>query len=871
MGRAGASLRAVNVHMAILILPISTDVLLKELQYSYIIPHGGIQMKRETMAIRGMTCAVCARTSEKAAASVPGVSMASVNFATEALTVEYDEKATGLDAVARAIADAGYEAILPVTVKHASVPIGGMTCSACAAAVERAVGRVPGVSSASVNFATEKLSVDWDPGATRLSEIKLAVKDAGYEALAAESGPAAIDEHAAAREREARSQRIRFVVALSAAIPLLYISMGHMLGLPLLSFLHPMDHPLNFALVQVALVLPALWAGRKFYTVGTRALLRRAPNMDSLIAIGTSSAMLYSLWSTIQIAGGEADAAGHLYFETVAVIIALILLGKFLEARSKGKASEAIKKLMGLAPKTATVVSGGGDIDLPIEEVSVGDIIRVRPGERVPVDGVVVEGHASVDESMLTGESMPSDKEPGDKVSGATVNGPSMFTFRATAIGADTTLARIVRLVEEAQGSKAPIAALADKVSGIFVPVVVAIGFASAGAWLIGGQSFEFAVRVFVAVLTIACPCALGLATPVAIMVGTGRGAQLGILIKGGEALEKAHRVRAIVLDKTGTVTEGKPSVTRVIAYRGQNLSIGGQSPEDLLLSRAASAEKGSEHPLGAAIVREAQTRGLPLEAPESLSAEPGRGIEAKLQGMTVIVGNARMFAERGIDTGAADEDMDRLSADGKTAMLVAIDGTLAGLVAVADKVKPSSAAAIAALRKLGIETAMITGDSQAVAQAIGRDIGVDRVVAEVLPEDKAAAVRKLQATGRLVAMVGDGINDAPALAAADVGIAIGSGTDVAAESADIVLARSDLADVVSALALSRATMRNIKQNLFWAFGYNVLGIPIAAGVLYLFGGPLLNPIFAAAAMSLSSVSVVTNALRLRRFNPDRA
>ncbi len=826
-------------------------------------------MKTETFAIRGMTCAVCARTNEKAAGSVPGVVKATVNFATEALTIEYDETATGLEAVAAAIAGAGYEAVLPVSIKNTTVPVGGMTCSACAAAIERAVGKVPGVSAASVNFASERLSVAWDPGVTRLSEIKLAVKDAGYEALAAETGPATVDEHAAAREREARSQKLRFIVALAAALPLLYISMGHMLGLPLPTILHPMDYPLNFALVQIILVLPALWAGRKFYTVGTRALLRRSPNMDSLIAIGTSSAMVYSLWSTVQIALGDASGAKHMYFETVAVIIALILLGKYLEARSKGKASEAIKKLMGLAPRTAIVVSAGADIELPIEEVSVGDIIRVRPGERVPVDGVIVAGRASVDESMLTGESMPSDKEEGGKVSGATVNGSSMFTFRATAVGADTALARIVRLVEDAQGSKAPIAALADKVSGVFVPVVVAIAFLSAGAWLLGGQSIEFAVRVFVAVLTIACPCALGLATPVAIMVGTGRGAQLGILIKGGEALENAHRVRAIVLDKTGTVTEGKPSVVEVVAYRGQTPADGGQSPEDSLLAIAASAEKGSEHLLGAAIVREAEKRGLALESPERLSAEPGRGIEAGINGSVVIVGNARMMAERGIAAGQAEGDMARLSADGKTAMLVAIDGKLVGLVAVADVVKPSSAAAIAALRRLGIETAMITGDSKAVAQAIGREIGVDRVVAEVLPEDKAAAVRSLQATGRLVAMVGDGINDAPALAAADVGIAIGSGTDVAAESADIVLARSDLADVVAALALSRATMRNIKQNLFWAFGYNILGIPVAAGVLYLFGGPLLNPIFAAAAMSMSSVSVVTNALRLRSFNPN--
>ncbi|PKL25759.1 MAG: copper-translocating P-type ATPase [Spirochaetae bacterium HGW-Spirochaetae-3] len=827
-------------------------------------------MRTDTLEIRGMTCAVCARTTEKAAGSVPGVSSASVNFASEKLTVEYDEATTGLEAVAAAVKDAGYEAVLPVAIRNATVPIGGMTCSACSAAVERAVGKVPGVSAASVNFASERLSVSWDPGATRLSEIKLAVKEAGYEALAADSGPAAVDEHAKAKTREASRQKRRFIVALLSSFPLLYISMGHMIGLPLPEILHPMDYPLNYAITQFLLVLPAIWAGKKFYTVGTKALLRRAPNMDSLIAIGTSSAMAYSVWSTVQIALGDSSGTEHLYFETVAVIIALILLGKFLEARSKGKASEAIKKLMGMAPKTAVVVSGGADIELPVEEVSVGDVIRVRPGERVPVDGVIIEGATAIDESMLTGESIPAEKGPGDKVSGATVNGQAMFTFRATAVGADTALARIVRLVEEAQGSKAPIAALADKVSGVFVPVVVAIAFLSAGAWLLGGQSFEFAVRVFVAVLTIACPCALGLATPVAIMVGTGRGAQLGILIKGGEALENAHRVKAIVLDKTGTITVGRPAVVEAKAYPMAAASgVADRALQaDGVLALAASAEKGSEHPLGAAIVREAEARGLAFEAIGRLSAEPGRGIEAAIGGKTVIVGNARMMAERGIDATAADADMARLSADGKTAMLVAVDGALAGLVAVADVVKPSSAAAIAALRRLGIETAMITGDAKAVADAIGREVGVDRVVAEVLPADKAAAVRALQAEGKLVAMVGDGINDAPALAASDVGIAIGSGADVAAESADIVLARSDLSDVATALALSRATMRNIKQNLFWAFGYNVLGIPVAAGVLYLFGGPLLNPIFAAAAMSLSSVSVVTNALRLRAWKP---
>ncbi|MBN2875039.1 MAG: copper-translocating P-type ATPase, partial [Spirochaetales bacterium] len=536
-------------------------------------------------------------------------------------------------------------------------------------------------------------------------------------------------------------------------------------------------------------------------------------------------------------------------------------------------ASVAIKKLMGLAPKTATVISGGTELELPVEEVSVGDVLLVRPGERIPVDGVIIDGNASIDESMLTGESMPAEKTPGDTVSGATVNGASMFTFRATAVGADTALARIIKLVEDAQGSKAPIAALADRVSGVFVPVVVAIAFLSAGAWLLGGQSFEFAMRVFVAVLTIACPCALGLATPVAIMVGTGRCAELGILIKGGEALEKAERVGVVVLDKTGTVTVGKPTVVEVIAYRRlaeiRALSPAARalSPADEVLWVAASAERGSEHPLGTAIVREAEAQALSLSMPDSMDAHPGRGVVASLAGMRVVVGNGRLMEEQGVDVAEASADLTRLAGAGKTAMLIAVDALLVGLVGVADVVKPTSASAIAAFRAGGIMTTMLTGDSRAVAEAIGADVGVDRVAAELLPEEKAGWIRKLQAEGSVVAMIGDGINDAPALVSADVGMAIGAGTDVAAESADIVLARSDLNDAVTALLLSRATMRTIRQNLFWAFGYNVLGIPVAAGVLYLFGGPLLNPVIAAAAMSLSSVSVITNALRLRSWN----
>lgn len=826
-------------------------------------------MKSELIPIRGMTCAACARANERAVGGLSGVTAAEVNFATETLRVEYDEGAVDRASIAAAVADAGYEAVLPPESKTAVVPIGGMTCAACAAAVERSVRALPGVRSAAVNLVSEKLSVSYDPEAVRLSGIKKAVRDAGYEPRAAEA-EAGTDEHGAAKERDFRRLRINFIVAAAAALPLLYIAMGHMVGLPLPEFLHPMHQPLTFALVQLALTLPAVWAGRRFYSVGFRTLIKGSPNMDSLIAVGTSAAIAYSTYSTVEIFRGDASAAGHLYFETAAVIIALILLGKGLEAKSKGRASEAIKKLMGLAPKTARVVHGTEEIEIPVDEVEVGDLVRVRPGERIPVDGEVAEGWTSVDESMLTGESLPVEKKAGDSVAGATVNGTGSFVFRATRVGKDTALARIVRLVEEAQGSKAPIAALADKVSGVFVPVVVGIALASALAWLLAGEGAVFSLRVFIAVLTIACPCALGLATPTAIMVGTGKGAELGVLIKSGTALETAHKVRAVILDKTGTITVGKPSVTDVEALSPEGGS-GAEEARDRLLALAAGAERGSEHPLASAVVRAAEERGLAVVPPASLQAVPGRGIEAVVEGRRILVGNARMMEERGVDTAPAAALLERFSREGKTALFVAADGRLEGLLAVADTVKPGSREAVAAFRDIGIATVMITGDSRPVAEAVAREVGVDRVLAEVLPEDKASEVAKLQAEGYVTAMVGDGINDAPALARADVGIAIGSGTDVAAESADIILARSDLRDAVSALALSRAVIRNIKQNLFWAFAYNVLGIPVAAGLLHVFGGPLLNPIFAAAAMSLSSVSVVSNALRLRRFRAPAA
>jgi P-type Cu+ transporter len=748
--------------------------------------------------------------------------------------------------------------------KDVSIPVGGMTCAACAKAIERAVGKVGGVASVSVNFATEKATVRYAPGAARLSEIKRAIVKAGYEPRAIEAAGrfgSAVDEHRAAKEREIRAMWTKFIVAAAFSLPLFYIAMGAMLGWPLPAALRPMDYPLRYALLEIALVLPVLAAGYRFYVVGFSALWRRAPNMDSLIAMGTSAAIAYSAYSVARIAGGDAMAVNGLYFETAGVIITLILLGKSLEAVTKGRTSESIKKLMGLQPKTATVIQGegaeGAEMELPIEEVEEGDLLLVRPGERVPVDGVIVSGRTSVDESMLTGESIPAEKGPGDKVVGASVNRNGSIRFRATEVGADTVLARIVKLVEDAQGSKAPIARMADVVSGYFVPIVFAVALASAGAWLLAGQGAVFALTVFVAVLTIACPCALGLATPTAIMVGTGRGAELGVLIKSGAALETAHKVDTIIFDKTGTLTKGRPEVTDIVPAGG--------FVEDELVSLAASAEKASEHPLGEAVVRAAEARGAPIMEVSEFEAMPGLGIEARVDGRAVLAGNAKFMASRGIELGAASGEADRLAGQGKTPMFVAVDGRHAGIVAVADVLKESSAGAVAALRRMGIEVAMITGDSRGTAEAIARAAGIDAVLAEVLPKDKAEEVKKLQAEGRVVAMVGDGINDAPALAQADVGIAIGSGTDVAMESADIVLMRSDLRDVPTALLLSKRVIRNIKQNLFWAFGYNVLGIPVAAGLLYAFGGPLLNPILAAAAMSLSSVSVLTNALRLRR------
>lgn len=815
-------------------------------------------LKKEVMKIDGMTCTACASAVERRVGKLEGVDKASVNFATEALTVEYDRE-IDLDIIKKAVQEAGYKVREDKMDREVVIPIEGMTCAACSRAVERALGKLEGVEEASVNLATERASVTYDPNLVRLPQIREAIVKAGYKPLEIQRESQA-DANRERREKEISTMWTKFIVSLIFTVPLFYISMGHMIGLPVPKFINPEVHPLNFALAQLVLTIPTVIAGYKFYTVGFRTMFKGSPNMDSLVAMGTSAAFVYGLYAIWSIIQGDIGYAQHLYFETVGVIITLILLGKTLETVAKGRTSDAIKKLMDLAPKMATVIQDGKEITIPIEEVEQGDIIVVKPGQSIPVDGEVIDGLTSVDESMLTGESIPVEKKVGDKVVGGSLNKTGSIHFKATRVGSDTALAQIIRLVEEAQGSKAPIAKMADIISGYFVPIVLGIGIVAGLAWWISGESAIFSLTIFISVLVIACPCALGLATPTAIMVGTGKGAENGVLIKSGEALETAHRIDTVVLDKTGTITLGEPKVTDILVY--------GDIDEDELLRLSASAEKGSEHPLGEAIVERAREQGMELETLEAFNAIPGHGIEAKLLGRSMLLGNKRLMNDRKVDLGEALDHWQSLAQEGKTPMYISIDGKLAGIIAVADVLKDSSYDAIKALHRLGLEVAMITGDNERTAQAIAKQVGIDRVLADVLPQDKAHEVKKLQAQGKRVAMVGDGINDAPALAQADIGIAIGSGTDVAMESADIVLMRSDLKDVSTAIELSKKTITNIKQNLFWAFAYNTAGIPIAGGLLYIFGGPLLNPMIAAAAMAFSSVSVVTNALRLKRFKP---
>lgn len=727
--------------------------------------------------------------------------------------------------------------------KNEILIITGMTCSACVRAVERAVSNVNGVNNCNVNIATEKLTVDFDESKTDIITIKEAIFEAGYGV--------ADDEKKPDKDMELIKKRNQLILACIFGIPLFYISMGHMLGAPLPNIITPEHNPMFFALIQLILVIPVVIIGRNFYTVGFRTLLHRNPNMDSLIAVGTSAAILYSLFSTYEIFIGQHNMVHNLYFESAAMIIILIMLGKFLEARGKSRTSGAIKQLMALGAKTAVVIIDEKEVERAIEEVRVNDIVVVKPGGKIPVDGVVVEGSTSVDESMLTGESMPVNKKVGSNVVSGSINKNGYIKIKTNKVGKDTALAKIIQLVEDAQGSKAPISKLADKVAGVFVPVVMVIAFLAAIIWLISGQDLAFVIKIFVSVLVIACPCALGLATPTAIMVGTGRGAELGILIKGGNILELSHKVNTIVFDKTGTITEGIPKVTDVLTN---------DFDKNELIKLVASLEKVSEHPLAEAIVKSCNEFYGNISDFKAIS---GMGITGVVNGRKVEIGNEKLIKD------AATTIAKSLSRQGKTVMYVSVDNKFAGIIAVADTLRKTSKSAIKRLNEMGIETYMISGDNKATAKAIAESAGIKNVIAEVMPEDKAEKVKELQAMGNVVAMVGDGINDAPALAQSDVGIAVGSGTDVAIESADIILVKNDISDVINAIDLSRATIKNIKQNLFWAFFYNCIGIPVACGVLYIFGGPLLNPMIGAAAMSFSSVSVVSNALRLRKFKPE--
>lgn len=816
---------------------------------------------KKSLKIEGMTCSACANRIERFVRKLDGINEANVNFAVETLNVDFDENKVTCDDIENTVVKCGYK--VKKNLKTYTFKIEGMTCSACANRVERVTKKLDGVENSSVNFATENLTVNIDEDIIGYAKIKEAVDKAGYKLIKEEekdSGKSKID--------ESKLLLIRFIVSACFSIPLLIITMGHMVGMPLPNIIDPMNNSLNFAIIQIILTLPVMIIGYKFYKVGLKNLFKLSPNMDSLIAISTLAAFIYGIFGIYKIKAGDSHYAMHLYFESVAVILTLITLGKYLESVSKGKTSQAIKALMGLAPKTATIIRDNKEMTIPIEEVISGDIVIVKPGEKIPVDGEVIEGNTSIDESMLTGESIPVEKTIGSSVVGASINKTGFIKYRATKVGKDTALSQIVKLVEEAQGSKAPIAKMADVISSYFVPTVIILAVIASIGWLIAGETPLFAITIFIAVLVIACPCALGLATPTAIMVGTGKGAENGVLIKGGEALETAHLINTIVFDKTGTITEGKPIVTDIIS---SGIS------EDELLVIAASAEKGSEHPLGEAIVKCAEEKKLNSKNIDKFNAIPGHGIEVKIDDKEVLLGNRKLMDDKKIkfenisksNNSDLFEQGNNLAEQGKTPMYIAINNNLVGIIAVADIVKPSSKKAIESLHNMGIKVAMITGDNKKTAEAIAKQVGIDLVLSEVLPEDKANEVKKLQKDNLKVAMVGDGINDAPALAQADVGIAIGSGTDVAIESADIVLMKSDLMDVTTAIKLSRATIKNIKQNLFWAFGYNVLGIPVAMGILHIFGGPLLNPMIAAAAMSLSSVSVLTNALRLRKFNPE--
>ena len=822
--------------------------------------------KQLTLPVTGMTCANCVAAVERNAKKVPGVNEAVVNFASERVTINYDPELANPQAVIERIEKAGYG----VPTATLELPITGMTCANCANTIQRRLNKTEGVLSANVNFASEKASVTYVPGSATRADLVAAVRQAGYDVVEATASEELEDAEAAAREAEVHHQQHRFLVGVIFSLPLFLFSMSRDLG-----FLGHWAHDVWVNWLFLLLASPVqFYVGWDYYVGAYKSLRNGSANMDVLVAMGSSVAYLYSVAVLIAQSFGSNSLGDHVYFETSAVIITLIVLGKLLEARAKGRTSEAIKKLMGLQAKTARVIRQGEERDIVIAEVVKGDVIVVRPGEKIPVDGVVVRGRSAVDESMITGESLPVDKTVGDAVIGATINKQGLLQFEATKVGRETALAQIIRLVEQAQGSRAPIQRLVDQVSAYFVPMVIGLAALTFILWLITGAGFTPALLRLIAVLVIACPCAMGLATPTSIMVGVGKGAENGILFKNSAALEQAHKITAIVLDKTGTITKGELAVTDILvsersAVNSEPFSAY-NSPTAGILALAASAERGSEHPLGQAIVQEAQARGLELIEPERFEAIAGYGITAQVNNQQILVGNLRLMQRENVSLNGLERRAEQLQHQGKTAMWLAVNGQAQALIGVADTIKEGSREAVTALHKLGLTVVMMTGDNAAAAQTIAQSAGIDRVLAEVLPGDKAAHVKKLQEEGFVVAMVGDGINDAPALAQADVGIAIGTGTDVAMEAADVTLMRGDLRSVPQAIALSKATMNNIKQNLAWAFGYNLALIPIAAGVLAPFAWApsflrQLHPILAAGAMAFSSISVVTNALRLRR------